>query len=331
MNAHPRRGFTLLELMVSVVLTLAMAAMMLTVTAGTLGFWRRAQDGFTTGAQAKLALDFLQRDLQSAVFRAEDATTWLAVTVTNSTTGLTGRGWQVVPRMKPAAEESLRLVPGPADGHAATIAEARFGLAGAWLRLITHNVEASGSLPTAVSYQLVRRPVSGAEISPSNPAEVRYTLFRSAVAPTVTLSTGHDVLIGYGSTQEASPPVRSAPSLMNPSTASDALLGNVVDFGVWLYLRTPEGELRRVFPSDGSDLEHQARNSAGADAAVFPQVADLMLRVLTSEGARQIAALEQGIVARPAAYATDAAWWWGVVEQHSRVYVRRVEFKGVGR
>lgn len=332
MNSAAPRAFTLLELLVSVVLTLALAAMMLMVTAGTLSFWRRAQDGFTTGAQAKLALDFLERDFQSTQFRPDGSTTWLAVTVGNTPASVAGRGWQIVERMKPASDESLRLAPGAGGDSAATIAEARFGLTGAWVRMIASNVESTGTLPIAVSYQLVRRPVSGANLTTSNPAEVRYTLFRSAVSASETLATGNDLLSGYGGNQEASPPVRTAASLTNPSTASDALLGNVVDFGVWLYVRAPDGSLRRVFPADASDLAHFGREGEGAaDATRFPQVADILIRVLSHEGARQIAALEQGVIARPANHANNAAWWWAVVEEYSQVYVRRVELRGDGR
>ena len=45
-------------------------------------------------------------------------------------------------------------------------------------------------------------------------------------------------------------------------------------------------------------------------------------------GARQLAAMEQGALSRPAGYASDAEWWWAIVEGNSSVHVRRVEMKG---
>ena len=42
-----------------------------------------------------------------------------------------------------------------------------------------------------------------------------------------------------------------------------------------------------------------------------------------------IEAMEAGRVNRPVNYATDADWWWGVVEANSTVFIRRVEIKGV--
>jgi Tfp pilus assembly protein PilW len=329
MKRRNLRGFTLLELLVAVTLTLGIAAVMFTVTSGTLTLWRRTQDNFTTTAQAKLALDFLERDLQAGIFRRDAATTWLAVTVTNSSSGLTNQGWQIATRMKPATAESLQLLPNPANGRNATIAQARFGLSGAWLRLLATNVETSGSFPVAVSYKIARRPVSGTNVSTSNLAEVRYSLFRSAVATDTTFATGNDVLTGYASSSDTAPASRSAASLTNPNTTNDTLLSNVVDFGVWLYVRDSSGALRRIFPADAADLTHTARDPGGApDANRYPQVADVMVRVLSDDGARQIAAVEQGVVSRPSGYVSDAEWWWAVVEANSSVFVRRVEMKG---
>jgi prepilin-type N-terminal cleavage/methylation domain-containing protein len=330
MTTRRRRGFTLLELLVAVVLTLGIAAVMLAVTTSTLTLWRRSQDRFSTAAQAKLALDFLERDLQAGVFREDTATTWLAVTVANNTAGLTNHGWQTTLRMKPATSESLALLPTANGEVAPTIAQARFGVSGAWLRFIATNVETSGSLPVALSYQIVRRPVSGSNVSSGNPAEVRYTLFRSAVASDTSFAIGNDVLAaGYNSASEAPSNARAASTLTNPSTGSDTLVTNAVDFGVWLYVRAPDGSLRRIFPVEADDLTHTARDAGGAaDGNRYPDVADVMVRVLTEDGARQIAAIEQGTIARPPTSATDAQWWWSVVEANSVVFVRRIEWKG---
>lgn len=326
-------AFTLLELLVAVTLTLVIAAVMLAVTASTLSVWRRTQDRFATSAQAKLALDFLERDLQAGVFRRDATTTWMAVTVANSTAGLANHGWQTTALMKPATADSLAVLPTTTDGRTATIAAARFGLSGAWLRFVATNVETSGSLPVAISYRLARRPVSGANATSANPAEVRYALFRSAVAADTSFSIGNDVTSsGYASSSETSPAARTAATLANPNTTNDALVTNAVDFGVWLYVRAADGSLRRIFPADAGDLVHAARDPGGAgDANRYPEVADVTIRVLTEDGSRQIAAMEQGTIARPAEFATDAQWWWSVVEANSSVYVRRIELKGGAR
>ena len=321
------RGFTLIELLVALLITAGLAVLLVSLTSGTLKVWHRAQDAFTTDTEAKLVLDALDRDLQAALFQ-ENGANWLAVEVTSSPSPLVNHGWRISGIIKPPTSESLLLLPPAIGSEPASIRNARFGFSGAWFRFFTTNVESKGasnpggSLPIALSYQIARRPVSGA-ITASNPAAIRYTLFRSAVANDTTFSVGFDLAAsGYTSSSSGAPGARSARSVTNPSIA-DAIASNVVDFGVWLYAPTNAGELVRIFPSNASDVAHSTRT-----AAEWPVVADVMIRVMSEEGARSIEAIEQGNASllRPAGL-TDAEWWWAVVEANSRVYVRRIQLK----
>lgn len=332
MKSATRSAFTLLELLVAVTITLVLAGIMLSVTTSTLGVWTRTQNGFSKGSQAKLALDLMERDLHTAFYRRDGANaTWLAVDVVNDANLLVNHGWQSGSRMKPAGAQSRRIAPPAVTGIDATISDARFGLSGAWLRFIGTNVESAGSLPTAISYQIVRRPVTGTNVSTTNAADVRYSFFRSAVSAENTFAGGYNVLgAAYGSSAPTSPTARAAVTLANPHTGGDTLATNVVDFGVWLYVRESSGALRRIFPENDTDFSHAASDGvAPADAARFPEVADVMLRVLTEEGARLLDALERGsgFITRPAQFATDDDWWWAVVEANSTVFTRRVEIK----
>ncbi len=321
-------GFTLIELLVAVTVTLVLAGLMLAVTLGTLDLWRRTQDNFSTGTQAKLVLDFLERDLQAAIFRA-DGQTWLAVDINNTSSALANHGWLTTGTIKPNTLESQRYLPVPVAATMPSIAEARFGLSGAWVRFITTNVDRDGSVPVAVAYQIARRPVSGT-VSAVSPAEVRYTLFRSAVAAGETFAAGYDVLAaGYGSGSSSPRSGGSAATLMNPNTADDVIATNVVDFGIWLYARDATGNLTRIFPLNSTGtVTHRSASAAG-----YLAVADVMVRILTEEGAKRVAAIEQNTdaVTRPPGYATDAEWWWAVVEANSKVTVRRIEVKGAAQ
>lgn len=335
MNA-PRaiRAFTLLELLVAAVITLLLAGVMLAITNGTLTLWHRTQDNFSSSTQARLALDLLERDLQAGVFRADGVNTWLAVDVLNSPAELLNHGWRSASLMKPATSASQRVMPSSVNGLDPMLNDARFGLSGAWLRFISTHLESSGSQPCAISYQIGRRPVSGPNDSPANPAQVRYTLFRSAVAADTTFVTGYNIgVAAYGSGSSAPSVARSATTLTNPPL-SDALAVNVVDFGVWLYTRDSSGVLHRIFPADNSDFTHAARDAgAAAHDSRYPEVVEVMLRILTDEGARLIDTMEQGsgAITRPNEFASDEAWWWAVVEANSRVYTRRIEVKGPTR
>lgn len=330
MRINSAKGFTLLELLVAATITLILAGLMLAVVTNTVNLWQRNQTRFTGSAQASLALEMIGRDLQGAIYRADDGT-WLAVDVTNNAAALLPHGWLTSTSMKPATGESSRLVPEVDAGTAPSIGNARFGLSGCWLRFVTTNVESGGTLPVAVSYQIARRPVSGT-IAAGNPAEIRYTLFRSAVSTATTFSTGYDLTAaGYGSASATPAASRNPKTLMNPNTA-DALATNVVDFGVWFYGRDEAtGALRRIFPSDNTDLAHAAHTvPVVSDENRFPDVADVMVRILSERGAGLLDEMEKsgGHLSRPAKYTSDAEWWWGVVETHSTVYIRRIELRG---
>jgi hypothetical protein len=119
-------------------------------------------------------------------------------------------------------------------------------------------------------------------------------------------------------------------SIRHPAALATVFAENVVDFGVRLHACGETGELEQIFPASGRETEYLARapSADGTEAGTrMPCVADVMLRVLTGEGARMVAAMEApsgSSLVRPAEYRTDAEWWWGVVEANSRVYVRRI-------
>jgi hypothetical protein len=206
-------------------------------------------------------------------------------------------------------------------------------LSGLWLRFVATNVESGGSLPAVIAYQLVRRPVTGDPVA-LNPAPVRYSLYRSVVGTDDTFANGYDVTATpYGSTNNTpssalSTAYRLPRNVTNPSHAN-LLATNVVDFGCWFYARDSVGALQRLYPAEAGDLSHHALGNSMANDSRFPDVADVLVRILSEEGATMIEAMETGRVNRPVNYATDAEWWWGVVETNSAVFMRRVQIKGV--
>lgn len=325
------RAFTLLELLVAVTITLVIAGLMLAVTTNVLNLWRRSQANHTQATIARQVFDLLEQDLQSAIWR-RDSNRWLAADILDSPGSLSNHGWLLGPGiMKPANGGSLLPLPAAAAGGERLLQHARFGLSGSWLRFVTTNVESGGSLPIVVAYQVARRPITG-DPQATNPAAIRYALYRSAISNADTFAAGYDVTSGgYASTgnnpsSASSTAYRAARNVMNPSHAN--LLGsNVVDFGCWLHVRNPDRTLRRIYPAGTGDLSHQAIGNSTATDTRYPEVADVMLRILSEEGATLVEAIEAGRVTRPSFYATDAQWWWGVVEANSKVFTRRIEIK----
>ena len=329
---RPAAGFTLLELLVALAITLVMAGLALAVTLGALDFWRQQQAAQVQAVAARQIFHLLERDLQAAMGRGDSPCSF-AVDILDTTPALANHGWLTSARAKPAGGGSRLPLPTSAVGEVARIARARFGLSGVWLRFVTTNVESGGSLPTVVAYQMVRRPVIG-DPTALNPAPVRYSLYRSAVSNADTVANGYDVTApAYGSSNNTpssalSTAYRHPRNVTNPSHAN-LLASNVVDWGCWLYVRDGAGELVRIYPAAVDDLSHHAAGRSVENESRFPEVIDVMVRVLSDEGAGIVAAMESGQLSRPPGYATDAEWWWSEVEANSKVFVRRVEIKAL--
>lgn len=321
------RGFTLLEVLVAATLTVLLAGLVLAVTVSLLSAWRRAQGGFSSASGAELVLDMVERDLQ-ATYRRPDGRLWLAIDLIDDPALLASHGWVTTgARLKPGLATGFQPWPEPEDDGAVRMESACFGRSGVWLRCLAGTTESSAETiaPRAIAYQVARRPISG-PLSADNPAPVRYTLYRSAVNAQATFATGHDLAAaGYQSAGTAPPAQRSPASITNPALA-DALLSQVVDFGVWLHRRDSSGAWLRLYPSAAFDATHAGRG----DAASMPDIADVMIRVLSEEGAQMIENIETGRVIRPAQFASDAEWWWSVAKAHSRVFIRRVALSGAG-
>jgi hypothetical protein len=204
-------------------------------------------------------------------------------------------------------------------------------VAGVWLRLITSaasitRTASEPSAPVAVSYQLIRRLPNDTSGDP------HYLLYRSETAPSATFSGGYNLA---ATTLPVAPYVST---LSHPDTLS-AIADNVVDFGLRLYVRE-NGALRLIFPakpagvgavpvvgtlSDGTvaaELEHLAYGVTPVAADYyghsFPDVADVMIRVLTADGAKLIDAYESNPLNFP------GQDWWTIVTKNSKVFTRRI-------
>src|SRR5690606_23026014 len=90
-------------------------------------------------------------------------------------------------------------------------------------------------------------------------------------------------------------------------------------------------DLDLIFPAsevgalDPNDTELLVRVPGGVNERP-PEVVDVLVRVLSEEGARLIQNLESGRLGdTPPNGMTTADWWWSIANQHSKVFIRRVE------
>ncbi|MGH7943471.1 MAG: PulJ/GspJ family protein [Opitutaceae bacterium] len=349
-------GFTVLELLVAAGITALLAGFIAVIVQNISVVWARAGNRLGTDAQARIVLDQLQLDLQGALYR-DDGNTWFAADVLN-TTGNSGL-WQAAGRNpKPATSLSLQMT-------APDIANARFGVAGIWLRFFTTSRgtntasnAASISAPAAVGYQLIRR------FTATNPANLNtaYLLHRTEVRPGASgtggslrpgvLESGYDITAaaysGAGSTSNNGSNAADPLAIRIPGGARvlDAVVAdNVIDLGVRCYVRdaAQPGGLRLIFPANATGGLSNATNMplrgklpsntpttiANDDhLTLFPDVIDVMVRILTDHGAALIANIERvqtPALTVPAKYNSNVQeWWWGVAQENSRIYTRRI-------
>jgi prepilin-type N-terminal cleavage/methylation domain-containing protein len=349
-----KRGFTLLELLVAVSVTGLLAAMLLNITTQVLTTQTKAIGDLETNQAAQFILDRIQEDLQCAVYR-NDGNVWLAATILENTDN--SSVWQQGERGKPNMA-SLRITAddweGP-DGEVDDITEAnnqwplidsRFGIGGTWLRFFSQapeldpKAENSGGV-RAIGYQLIRYGLTGSKTS-----KARYQLFRSDVTATETFEAGYDldpINGGYGSNApdgERVPKNIITPIFYDSTGASTdfSLASNIIDFGIRAYLIDENDEgtgyLRQIFPdvndsSSGSAPGYELLSTSSPSAIsrgnphAFPEVVDIMVRILTTEGASAISAYEEGLIPVPDGF-SEEEYWWELAEGNSEVYVRRI-------
>lgn len=345
-----RRAFTLLELLVAATITALLAGFLAVVVGDVAGFWSRTSGRLTTEAQARIVLDQLTLDLQSAHFE-DDGNTWLAATAQNAPGGIPN--WisndQNPARAKPAALSlSMTAADFSSDAN-------RFGVAGTWLRFYTtargtnQNAPAApfavnASAPVAVSYQIVRRIASTAT---TTAAARRYLLHRAQVRPALngtalgTLEAGRNITAtAYTRTTPAAgnTGVNGDPRTVRAPTLDSVIADNVIDFGVRFYVRDAAtvGGLRLVFPANtagvpaNTPLTYLANvppggNGSDSFANRMPDVIDVSVRILTEKGADLIRGYEsitQTVFAPPGV--TPQAYWWDLARANSRVFTRRI-------
>lgn len=297
-----RRAFTLVELLVAATITVVIAVIALQVVVSASTHGRRIQGRLSAENRARAVFDWLERDLHGAEI-PENTGGWLKVTALRER----GVGDSWMSGTKPAGKSWAPT--------AESLAEARFGVAGCWLRLVTslpgrERTDGEAAGPGAVAYQLIRSALN------ADGTEVRYRLFRSEIPPSVTLASGCDLgaaAYGVGGT---------GGELANPAV-NRVLAENVIDFGVRIFSRSIRGDLELSFPKEPGSVDYSVgRFGDGETAEPAPRVVDVMIRVLTEEGAERVAALESGRIAGD---------WWDVALANSYVFTQRIALQAESR
>jgi prepilin-type N-terminal cleavage/methylation domain-containing protein len=82
--SHKRKGFTLMELMVAMAITVIIVTVLVSITSIALDTWNRSRSELRASRQAKGMIDIMARDFEALVTRRGNANEWLsAVTESN--------------------------------------------------------------------------------------------------------------------------------------------------------------------------------------------------------------------------------------------------------
>lgn len=366
-----------MELMVAAVITAVIVGFIVAIVSKVSGFWTRTSGKLSAGAQARHVLDQLTLDLSSAAYR-DDSNVWMAVDVLNNSNGGATNLWQIASaNAKPVGGVSLDLIPSRTDRpdlpvekrgnptKPGSIADARFGTAGVWLRFFSTKrgsnfVSSTGvtdfttvSAPVAVGYQIIRRLSSPTAIG-TGATKTAYLFHRSEARPATAngrpgvLESGYNITSGAYTTSTTTNNGATAGdprSIQVPGSRTNfasVIADNVVDFGVRCYVRDAAAQptgLRLVFPatnengiaSNAATAQLRAQLPPGTPATsenynfVFPDVVDVMVRVLTDEGARLISTFEQPNSPLTLPAGTNAqTYWWQLATANSEVFTRRI-------
>ncbi len=310
MNSR-EKGFTLIEMVVALAITAVIGYLFVSIGRDFVRAWDHIGDTVSRETEVRAALDWIERDFESAFFQ-EGNGVMFAVDVLNNENN--SGSWQTDgDTLRPSTSGSNT------QNH-------EYGWAGCWVRLFT----ASPTL-NAVGYQIIRSTMRNApEFTP------RYMLYRNAANVRETIDKVLDL------TDTGAYPTLTG-DVVNPERPN-ILAINVVDFGVRLYIYEtdptspgypdPSGadapdQLRLIFPADGSsqlvtDISAAANHRGSTFTGIayqnrYPDVIEIYMRVLSERGADMISDMEE---------AGDNTFWDEVVANNSRLYRRYVVVRG---
>ncbi len=84
-KSPPKKGFTLMELMVAMAITTIIVSVLVSITSMALETWNRSRSELRASRQAKTMIDTMARDFESLVTRRGNTSEWLsAVTAPNA-------------------------------------------------------------------------------------------------------------------------------------------------------------------------------------------------------------------------------------------------------
>ena len=291
-------AFTLIEIMVATVVMIVLTGLVIQITSEVLKVWNRSSGKLSANAEARIAMDLLTQDMETAVFR-NSGLRWLEAE-TKEIASVAGYQPQTINLLlfspaldRPLKDKDSKVIPGDI---------------------------------CAVQYELVyQNPVSGGS---SRAEDNMFALHRRVIDPLTTFNQ----IMGEGNQETFTSwddaivtPVVTTLSLdpyPAPEDPQNYLAGHVANFIVDFYVVDDEGDEVKV-PSPIKFGGTAPTVGSSAPSLAFPLAyAEISLTILSDEGTK----LLQNLAANRGGTGFDLGDGEGIVRQHGEVFTRRVNF-----
>jgi type II secretory pathway pseudopilin PulG len=288
-------AFTLIEIMVATVVMIVLTGLVIQITSEVLKVWNRSSGKLSANAEARIAMDLLSQDLETAVFR-NNGLRWLEAE-TKEIASVAGYQPQTINLLlfspaldRPIEDKSSKVIPGDI---------------------------------CAVQYELVyQNPVSGGS---SRAEDNMFALHRRLIDPSTTFNQ----IMGEGNQETFTSwddaivtPVVSLDPYPAPEDPQNYLAGHVANFKVDFYVIDNNGD-EVIVPSPIKFGGTAPTVGSSAPSLAFPLAyAEISLTILSDEGTK----LLQNLDANRGGTGFDFGDGEGIVRQHGEVFTRRVNF-----
>ncbi|MEM7792228.1 MAG: prepilin-type N-terminal cleavage/methylation domain-containing protein [Verrucomicrobiota bacterium] len=292
MKRLTKRGFTLIEILVATGIMVILIGMVIQITADVLDVWNEASGKLSANAEARIAMDLITSDLETAILR-KNGQQWLRV------------------------EGSASVNGGPYDSN--TVALKLFAPALDRPTVNDAGEAASGNI-CAIAYRLeYKEAYADADIDV-------YALYRAIEDPKTTF----DDLFGSLSDNQ-SPQLTLTQGFWDDDSITEEenfLASNVVDFKVFIYEETgepnptPVNANQTTLELTGDDYAFGGINGSTRNLLY----ADVIMTILSDEGMEILNNIEDGLATGYTGSKAEAAEQ--VVKEKGQTFSRRIYFLG---
>ncbi|MGJ8639390.1 MAG: PulJ/GspJ family protein [Opitutaceae bacterium] len=304
-NQKRKSAFTLIEIMVATVIMVVLVGLVIQITSEVLKVWNRSSGKLSANADARIALQLVTQDLETAVFRS-NGLRWLEAEDQDIKKSIAGDVAGYAPQTvslslyTPAADRPV------VDDAGTTIA---------------------GDI-CFVQYQLVYKDaVTGRDEAVNN----TFALHRRVIDASTTFKDlmGEPDQLTFDNWKEGAISPTAGVSIdggyKDTSDPENYLVGNIASFTVDFYVVNSDGE--EVLVDEDAILYGGTGATVGSTASNedyrYPLAyAELSLTVLSDEGTRILQSLDAGF----GGTGYESGDGEEVIKQHGEVYTRRINF-----